>query len=519
MNQTPKMPRDRVCADNVTFYVADKSDEVTPSTMEDLQEIIEECRKKQRTIYPISTGYNWGLGSKIPVTEGALIVNLCQMTRIVEFDAEKGVVVIEPGVTQAQLSQYLRKRKANYFLDVTGSSEETSIVGNALERGVSYNALRIENVMGLEVLTGRGECIRTGSWRFHHSKTKYSYKYGVGADLTGLFFQSNFGVVTKMVYKLTPLQKHYYSVKLSFNSLDDVAASLANYTQLCSEGVIQSIFHIANFERAKDAVIPNIRKVLRDNGCRSDINDATLILDKFLTCPWGALGVVSGQTKAEVRLKLRRLKKALAVFAKIETFNVQTIERATKLFSVCRKLKIFNLLQGTKPFRYLYFGQATNAALGSVLDCALFFEEPALANFVDQADKGFVYCLPLTDCVQKNCKNMVAIIDETAKSFGFDPAITLNPLIPHVLEAVVSLSFFKSESDNAHKCIRVMQQRLMAAGHIPYRTNIKDMDLYFSDAIYVRYLEQIKNVFDPAHIIAPGRYLPDVGKSDSVLLS
>ena len=104
---------------------------------------------------------------------------------------------------------------------------------------------------------------------------------------------------------------------------------------------------------------------------------------------------------------------------------------------------------------------------------------------------------------------MISIVQDTTDQFGFDPSITLNPLLPHVLEAVVSLDFVKRDATNAHNCIRTMQKLLIKSWHIPYRTNIKDMDLYFEDNTYLDYLKGLKKVFDPDNIISPGRYLPN----------
>ena len=62
-------------------------------------------------IYPISTGKNWGYGSRVPLHDGVL-VDLGRMNRIVDFDEELAYVTIEPGVTQRQLHAFLQERGA-----------------------------------------------------------------------------------------------------------------------------------------------------------------------------------------------------------------------------------------------------------------------------------------------------------------------------------------------------------------------------------------------------------------------
>lgn len=494
--------------DNVTNYGTRNLQEVIPENVEELQEIVSIAIRDKSRVYPVSTGFNWGMGSKIPVDRKSIVINLSKLNKIVEYDEVNGVVVLEPGVTQEQLSNFLKEKKSPFYLDVTGSSKETSVVGNTLERGISYNSLRVESVMGLEVLTGKGDIIKTGNWRLENSKTKHSYKYGVGADLTGIFFQSNFGIVTKMAFKLKRFQEAYYSVQLKFKSVEDISDSLEAYAELFEEGTINSIFHIANTERAQGAVVPFMRKVLKENDCAHDEERAKRLFMKVINSPWVASGIICGN-RDEAKYKVKRLKRKLKKYAKVEIMDVKFIERVFKILSPFKKLGLYNVLLGTKPFRFLYFGEATNAALGSVLNHDTFLKHEKLAEMVDGAEKGFSYCLPITDLSKDSCLEMVDIVNSTAKEFSLDPSITLNPLLPNVLEAVVSVEYPRDNSQKARECIRVMQERLNAKGHYSYRTNIKDMDLYFPDKTYTDYLKEVKKAFDPDSLISPGRYLPE----------
>ncbi|MBC77571.1 MAG: hypothetical protein CME64_16320 [Halobacteriovoraceae bacterium] len=494
--------------ENVTNYGTKNLQEVIPEDLEELQEIVQIAIRDNTRIYPVSTGFNWGMGSKIPVDRKSIVINLSKLNKILEYDEKNGVVVLEPGVTQEQLSDFLKEKGSPFYLDVTGSSKETSVVGNTLERGISYNSLRVESVMGLEVLTGKGDFLKTGNWRLENTKTKHSYKFGVGADLTGLFFQSNFGIVTKMAFKLKRFQEAYYSVQLKFKSLEDVSNCLDVYSELFEEGTINSIFHIANTERAQGAVVPFMRKVLKENGCDHGEERAKDLFMKVINSPWVASGIICGNND-EAKYKVKRLKRKLKRYAKIEIMNVKFIERVFKILSPFKKLGIYNVLLGTKPFRFLYFGEATNAALGSVLNHDTFLKHEKLAEMVDGAEKGFSYCLPITDLSKQSCLEMVEIIKTTAKEYSLDPSITLNPLLANVLEAVVSVEYPREDSKKARECVRLMQERLNREGHYSYRTNIKDMDLYFSDKNYLNYLREVKKAFDPNGLISPGRYLPE----------
>ena len=74
-------------------------------------------------IYPISSGLNWGYGSRVPPQSGVL-VDLRRLNRIVEFDEELAFVTIEPGVTQRQLQAFLEARGSRLWMDATGASPD-----------------------------------------------------------------------------------------------------------------------------------------------------------------------------------------------------------------------------------------------------------------------------------------------------------------------------------------------------------------------------------------------------------
>jgi 4-cresol dehydrogenase (hydroxylating) len=51
-------------------------------------------------IYVVSTGKNWGVGSKLPVKNGCALLILSEMKNIIEVNEKLRYAIIEPGVTQ-----------------------------------------------------------------------------------------------------------------------------------------------------------------------------------------------------------------------------------------------------------------------------------------------------------------------------------------------------------------------------------------------------------------------------------
>src|SRR5690606_6838808 len=71
-------------------------------------------------VHPVSRGANWGLGSRAPLTDGGVVLDLSRMTRISGLDARDGIVRIEPGVTFRDLHVFLSANAPDYVLPTIG---------------------------------------------------------------------------------------------------------------------------------------------------------------------------------------------------------------------------------------------------------------------------------------------------------------------------------------------------------------------------------------------------------------
>jgi 4-cresol dehydrogenase (hydroxylating) flavoprotein subunit len=151
-------------------------------------------------LYPVSTGKNWGVGSRSPVEDGCVLLELSGMNRIRTLDLDRGIAVIEPGVTQGALAD--RLASTPFLLNVTTSCRGTSVVGNVLDKGQGMLRLRDEDLLGLEVVLGNGDIATTGV--LGPTGGSLIAERGAGPDATRLFCQSNFGVVTAAAIALVP---------------------------------------------------------------------------------------------------------------------------------------------------------------------------------------------------------------------------------------------------------------------------------------------------------------------------
>jgi 4-cresol dehydrogenase (hydroxylating) len=76
---------------------------IRPGTRQEVQECLRIANLHATPVYPISSGRNWGYGSRMPTADGCVLLDLGRMDRIVDFSEDLAYVTLEPGVTQAQL--------------------------------------------------------------------------------------------------------------------------------------------------------------------------------------------------------------------------------------------------------------------------------------------------------------------------------------------------------------------------------------------------------------------------------
>jgi len=163
-------------------------------------EIMKIAHQNRVPVYPISTGKNWGYGSALPARDGCVIVDLGALQKVIDFDAELGVITLEPGVTQGMLAEYLDAGKHPFLVPVTGAGPTCSLMANALERGYGVTPMvdHFGAVTDLEAVLPDGSLYRSALREAGGEEVARLFKWGIGPYCTGLFTQSGFGIVTRI---------------------------------------------------------------------------------------------------------------------------------------------------------------------------------------------------------------------------------------------------------------------------------------------------------------------------------
>lgn len=443
-----------------------------PASVDDVVAIVRIARETGVPLYPYSTGKNWGLGSRVPPRDGCALLDLGRLNRIRAVNEKHHYAIIEPGVTQQQLGEYLRDRGLRLLLNVTGSSPRSSVLGNAIERGTGFRNHRTEDVRGVEVVLGTGDLVRTGYWGNDGDTVReaHHYKYGMGPYLDGLFTQSNFGVVTSAVVNLVPAQESMRMLMFTFPD-PRLADAIETVSGLFRDRTLRSIVHVFNDKR--------ILTMSSDTGAAT----------------WTGVTAIDGSA-GYVAFAQEELTAALAPLGGTVTF-----------FSQEHMADADPMVDGM--FR-VHSGESNGVFMQGLYHTLGDGSDVTDPDDLDATRYGMLACMPFLPADGRAVTDAVELVEKTCARYDLVPAIALNPVDANALESVINVYFDTTDDAqvrNAHACSAALHRALYEDGFRFYRVDIANMAyLTGQDAPVWAAGELIKDALDPDHIIAPGRY-------------
>jgi len=215
---------------------------VTPRSVEDVQAVVRIANEFGVPLWTFGQGRNNAYGGSAPRVKGSVLVSLREMNRVLEVNDELAYALVEPGVRFFDLHDHLQAGGHELWPSIPDIGWG-SVIGNTLEYGRGYTPYgeHPSTACGLEVVLANGELLRTGMGGMSNSKTWNAYQWAFGPNHSGLFFQSNLGIVTKMGVWLMRQPEVYLSGWARF--LDDAAVGpVADAVrELMLEGTIRNL--------------------------------------------------------------------------------------------------------------------------------------------------------------------------------------------------------------------------------------------------------------------------------------
>ena len=498
---------------------------VRAMTTEEVVTVVGIARECGVPLYPVSQGRNWGYGDACPVGPGQVVLDLSGMNRIIEVDPDLAYAVIEPGVTQAQLSAHLEELDCGLISSCTGSSPDASVIGNLIERGFGPTRYseHAAHACGLEVVLADGTLLRTGMAGYAGSPSAHVYRWGLGPSLDGLFSQSNLGIVVRAGVWLMPKPEALTSFSLEIETDDDLERAIDQLRRLRLQGTLTGPVFISNVYRtlAQIGRFP-WHETEGETPLRREVAE-TLVRRRGqpgMGGRYNAIGAVQG-TRRSVDAALHDVGEALDGTGTLTLTSTEDVDRFER-----RGLELSEAPASAEQGRQMVaMAEVARAGLavfaGVPSDQALAISRwrlrsPVTGPCVDPTAEGcgLYWVAPVCPAKGSEVRACMRLIEDRVLRDGFEPLIRIALVTDRSVLLTTLLAFDRrhpEEGRAARACHRDLTAALIEAGYPPYRAGVDEMDLLdHQGSAQWSVVAALKQALDPEGVLAPGRYEPAV---------
>jgi glycolate oxidase len=226
---------------------------VLPGSAEEVQAVVRLCARAGIPV--VARGHGTGLsGGALPV-KGGVVIALSRLNRILDVDLDNQRVVVEPGVTNLDITK--RVAPFGYYYAPDPSSQQVcSIGGNVAENSGGAHCLKYgfttHHVLGVEVVLPDGEMVNLGGTLVDTP----------GPDLLGLVIGSEgtLGVVTKVTVRILRKPEAVQTLLAAYDTIDAGGGAVSD---IIGAGIIPAAIEMMDsmaIEAAEAAVQPNFPK-------------------------------------------------------------------------------------------------------------------------------------------------------------------------------------------------------------------------------------------------------------------
>ena len=200
--------------DGLTGWRAQPAAVVLPGSAEDVQAVLRLCARDGVPF--VARGAGTGLsGGALPVADG-IVVSVARMNRILEVDVDSERVVVEPGVTNLDVTRAVAAE--GYFYAPDPSSQQVCTIGGNLAENSGgahclKNGFTVNHVTGARVVLPDGELLTLGG---------KAIDAGDGPDLLGVIVGSEgtLGIAVEVTLRVVRQPEVVVTQLAAFTSLD-----------------------------------------------------------------------------------------------------------------------------------------------------------------------------------------------------------------------------------------------------------------------------------------------------------
>jgi glycolate oxidase len=188
-----------------------------PASTAEVQAVVRICNRAG--IPFVARGAGTGLsGGALPVAEG-IVISLARMNRILDVDLEAGQIVVEPGVTNLDVTKAVAPHGFYYAPDPS-SQQVCTIGGNVAENSGGAHCLKygftVNHVLAAELVLPDGELVELSVW-------------DEGPGLLGVFVGSEgtLGIATRLTLRVLRAPESVRTVLAGFAHTDGAGAAVS----------------------------------------------------------------------------------------------------------------------------------------------------------------------------------------------------------------------------------------------------------------------------------------------------
>jgi glycolate oxidase len=222
---------------------------VLPESTEEVQTIVRACHRERVPF--VARGAGTGLSGGATPVAGGVVISLARMNHILEVDLESQRVVVEPGVTNLDVTRAVADAGFYYAPDPS-SQQVCTIGGNVAENSGGAHCLRhgftVHHVTGLTLVLPDGEVVELGGKAQDQD----------GPDLLGFVVGSEgtLGIVTRITLRILRRPETVRTLLAAFDSTDSAGAAVSG---IVAAGILPAAVEMMDrltIEAAEKAVAP-----------------------------------------------------------------------------------------------------------------------------------------------------------------------------------------------------------------------------------------------------------------------
>jgi glycolate oxidase len=320
---------------------------VLPKSTEEVQAVVRLCRREGVPF--VARGHGTGLsGGALPVKDGVLI-GLSRMNRILEVDIPNLRAVVEPGVTNLEITKRVAPFGCYYAPDPS-SQVVCSIGGNIAENSGGAHCLKygftVHHVLGVEAVLPNGDLVHIGG----------AVLDTPGLDLLGVLVGSEgtLAIVTKATVRLLRRPEKVMTLLAGFASIDAAGEAVS---AIISSGIVPAAVEMMDrltIEAAEASVHPNFPKtdavlIVELDGPQSEVDELFATVESLCqNC--GALTMEVAKDQAQRERIWKGRKAAFAAMGRVSpNYYVQDgVVPRTRLPEVLRRIRDLEARSGLR---------------------------------------------------------------------------------------------------------------------------------------------------------------------------